>query len=170
MFCVRVCWNSFRCFQGQSDTEETRSGRRLLGSYLKGLCAICSSSHRWHIQQDTSVPFPFGCGAQSDGQPWQMPTARQPPTHPPFIGFGNLVCSNVQSRGVAMATESRERNVGEQSPVLCQVVRVLNGGSFLSSEGGICMEISLSFSLGASQKIHLLCCSHGGEGGNFLAC
>lgn len=170
MFCVRVCWNSFRCFQGWSDTEETRSGGGLLGSYLKGLCAICSSSHHWHVQQGTSVPFPLVCGAQSNGQPWQMPNARHLLPTPLSLVLATLCAPMSRAGGVAMATESRERNVGEQSPVLCQVVRVLNGGSFLSSEGGICMEISLSFSLGASQKIHLLCCSHGGEGGNFLAC
>jgi len=73
--CVGILSDVFR----DRVTVETRSGGGLLGSYLKGLCEICSSSQSWHVQQGTSVPFALGCRAQSDGLPWQMPNARHLP-------------------------------------------------------------------------------------------
>ncbi|KAA0702081.1 RNA-binding protein [Triplophysa tibetana] len=69
----------------------------LMGSYLKELFVICSSSHGWHVQQGTSVPFRLGQSIER----WATADAKckTPPTHPLSLVLATL-CAPM-SRAVA---------------------------------------------------------------------
>lgn len=109
---VSVCVGILSDVFGDGATEETRSGGGFLGSYLKGLCAICSSSH--HPGTSNRAPLSLSpCDVEhraiaSHGR-CQMQDTSYPPPLSLVLATLSAPMSRARGRGVAMA----ERNVGE---------------------------------------------------------
>lgn len=110
--CVGILSDVFR----DGVTEETRSGGGFLGFYLKGLCAICSSSHHPGTSNRAPLslsPWDVEHRAMASHGRCQMQDTSYPPPLSLVLATLSAPMSRARGGGVAMATELRERNVGE---------------------------------------------------------